>query len=58
MSAEFARNRVIKMRNDYSRNDLSNKLGLVNSKENNMTDIYVSYAEIRQEEACYDNRNC
>ena len=47
MSAEFARNRVIKMRNDYSRNDLSNKLGLVNSKENNMTDIYVSYAEIR-----------
>ena len=47
MNAEFARNRVIKMRNDYSRNDLSNKLGLVNNKENNMTDIYVSYAEIR-----------
>ena len=46
MTVEFARNRVIKMRNDYSKNDLNNKLGFIN-KENRVTDIYASWIEVR-----------
>ena len=57
MTVEFARNRVVKMRNDYSRNDLNNKLGF-NNKENRTSDIYAGWIEVRQEEACYDNRDC
>ena len=46
MTVEFARNRVIKMRNDYSKNDLNNKLGFIN-KENRVADIYASWTEVR-----------
>lgn len=46
MTVEFARNRVVKMRNDYSRNDLNNKLGF-NNKENRTSDIYAGWIEVR-----------
>ena len=46
MTVEFARNRVVKMRNDHSRNDLNNRLGF-NNKENRTNDIYASWIEVR-----------
>ena len=47
MTAEFARNRIVKIRNDYSKHDLKNKLGLINNKENTTSEIYASWNEIR-----------
>ena len=35
MTVEFARNRIAKIKIDYSKHDLNNKLGLINNKENN-----------------------
>ena len=46
MTVEFARNRVVKMRNDCSRNDLNNRLGF-NNKENMANDIYAGWKEVR-----------
>ena len=47
MTVEFARNRIVKIRNDYSKHDLKNKLGLINNKENTTSEIYTSWNEIR-----------
>jgi len=47
MTVEFARNRVVKIRSDYSKTDLSNKLGFINNKENNNAETCVNWAEIR-----------
>ena len=46
MTVEFARNRVVKMRSDYSRNDLNNRLGF-NNKINIVVDDYDGLEELR-----------
>ena len=46
MTVEFARNRVVRMRNDHSKNDLNNRLGF-NNKENRAADDYDGLEELR-----------
>ena len=46
MTVEFARNRVVKMRNDCSRNDLNNRLGF-NNKINIVVDDYDGLEQLR-----------
>ena len=46
MTVEFARNRVVKMRNDHSRNDLDNRLGF-NNKIDLAVDNYDGLEELR-----------
>ena len=46
MTVEFARNRVVKMRNDHSRNDLNNRLGF-NNKTDKAGDDYDGLEELR-----------
>ena len=47
MTVEFARNRIAKIRNDYSKDDLNNKLGFNYNKENKSGDELTSWIEIR-----------
>ena len=47
MMAEFARNRVAKIRSDRSRQDLNNQLGFNINKESNHAGEYVSWNEVR-----------
>ena len=46
MTVEFIRNRVVKMRNDRSRNDLNNRLGF-NNKIDIVVDDYDGLEELR-----------
>lgn len=41
MMVEFARNRIAKMRNDYSKDYLDNKLGLFNNNGNEEKASYL-----------------
>ena len=46
MTVEFIRNRVVKMRNNHSKNDLNNRLGF-NNKINIAVDNYNGLEELR-----------
>ena len=46
MTVEFIRNRVVKMRNDHSKNDLNNRLGF-NNRNNIVVDDYDGLEELR-----------
>ena len=46
MTVEFARKRIVKIRNDYSNNDLNNVLGFKN-KDNKSTNDFVSWTDER-----------
>ena len=47
MTVEFARNRIVKIRSDYSKHDLNNTLGFNYNKENESSDELISWIEIR-----------
>ena len=46
MTVEIAKNRIVKIRSDYSKHDLKNELGF-NNKENKSTTDFVSWIEVR-----------
>jgi hypothetical protein len=47
MTVEFARNRIVKIRSDYSKHDLNNRLGFNYNKENKSSDEIVNWSEMR-----------
>lgn len=47
MTVEFVRNRIVKIRSDYSKHDLNNRLGFNNNKENKYSDEIIHWIEIR-----------
>lgn len=47
MTVEFARNRIVKIRNDYAKHDLNNTLGFNYNKENKTSDETINWNEMR-----------
>ena len=47
MTVEFARNRIAKIRNDYSHTSLLTKLGLIKNKDNKSTNDFISWTDER-----------
>ena len=47
MTVEFARNRIVKIRSDYSKHDLNNTLGFNYNKDNKSSDEIVNWNELR-----------
>jgi hypothetical protein len=47
MTVEFARNRIVKIRSDYSKHDLNNRLGFNYNKENKYSDEAINWIELR-----------
>ena len=47
MTVEFARNRIAKIRNDYSHTDLLSKLGLIKNKDKEAANDFVSWTDLR-----------
>lgn len=47
MMLEFAKNRIAKIRIDYSKQDLNNKLGLINNKENESSEDFIYWVGIK-----------
>ena len=60
MLVEFTQKRIAKIRNDmiYANQGLYN-LGFKNNKDNSISDMTENafWESVKQEEACYDNRN-
>ena len=46
MTIEFARKRIAKIREDYSRSDLNNRLGFKN-KDNKSAEDFIGWIEVR-----------
>ena len=47
MTVEFARNRIAKIRSDYSKYDLNNRLGFNYNKENKSSEETINWNELR-----------
>ena len=47
MTVEFARNRIAKIRSDYSKYDLNNTLGFNYNKENKSDEETINWNELR-----------
>lgn len=47
MTVEFARNRIVKIRSDYSKHDLNNTLGFNYNKDNKSDDETINLSELR-----------
>ena len=47
MTVEFARNRIAKIRNDYSHTSLLSKLGFIKNKDKESTNDFVSWTDLR-----------
>ena len=47
MTVEFSRKRIAKIRSDYSKHDLNNRLGFNYNKENKSSDEIVNWNELR-----------
>ena len=47
MMAEFAKNRIAKIKNDYSKYDLNHKLGLINNNSDKTSEEIVNWFNIK-----------
>ena len=47
MTVEFARNRIVKIRSDYSKHDLNNMLGFKNKDDKESANNFVSWTDMR-----------
>jgi len=47
MTVEFARNRIVKIRSNYSNKDLNKRLGFNNNYNKESTNNFISWTEMR-----------
>ena len=46
MTVEFSRKRIAKIRSDYSKHDLNNRLGFNYNKENRSSDETINWSDL------------